>query len=74
MLDALKTQVGGDHYLKMKIQPAEFILANNIGKYEADAIERVCRWKNKNGIEDLHKARQSIQILIDYLERENDAE
>ena len=68
MLDALKTQVGGVHYASMKIQPAEFILANNLGKYEGDAIEYISRWKNKNGTEDLRKAQQSLQILIDYLD------
>lgn len=74
MLKALKLQYGGNHYSSMAIQPAEFILANNIGHYEASAIEYLCRWKNKNGAIDLLKAQQCIEILIDHHERENDAE
>ena len=65
-MQALKHQIGGNHYTSMSIQPAEFILANGIGKYEGDVIQYVTRWKSKGGIEDLKKAQQSIQIIIDY--------
>lgn len=65
-LQALKHQIGGNHYTSMTIQPAEFILANGIGKYEGDVIQYVTRWRSKGGIEDLKKAQQSIQIIIDY--------
>jgi hypothetical protein len=69
MLEALKTQIGGDHYSSMKIQPAEFILANDIGPYEAKAIEYIVRWKKKGGISSLAKAQHAIQILIDYQQK-----
>ena len=65
-MQAIKYQIGGNHYTSMSIQPAEFILANGIGKYEGDVIQYVTRWKSKGGIEDLKKAQQSIQIIIDY--------
>ena len=65
-MKSLKHQVGGNHYTSMAIQPAEFILANNLGKYEGDVIQYVTRWKSKNGIEDMQKAQQAIQIIIDY--------
>lgn len=40
-----------------------------------NVIKYICRWKNKNGIEDLKKARWYISHLIDYLEeRENSNE
>ena len=65
-MEAIKHQIGGNHYTSMSIQPAEFILANGIGKYEGDVIQYVTRWKSKGGIEDLKKAQQSIQIIIDY--------
>jgi len=29
--NALKTQVGGDHYKQFEIQPVEFITRNNLG-------------------------------------------
>ena len=65
-MEAIKHQIGGNHYTSMTIQPAEFILANEIGKYEGDVIQYVTRWRSKGGIEDLKKAQQSIQIIIDY--------
>ena len=65
-MEAIKHQIGGNHYTTMSIQPAEFILANGIGKYEGDVIQYVTRWRSKGGIDDLKKAQQSIQIIIDY--------
>lgn len=64
----LRTQVGGDHYAKMKIQPLEYILANDIPFSEGAVIKYVSRWRNKNGVEDLKKARQTIDVLIEYEE------
>lgn len=61
---ALETQVGGNHYKDLKIQPIEFIHANNIPFCEANAIKYLCRWRNKNGKQDLEKARHYIDLLI----------
>jgi hypothetical protein len=72
MLESLKSQVGGDHYQSMKIQPAEYILANGLGHYEAAAVEYISRWQLKGGIASLEKAQQCLQILIDY-QRQQDA-
>lgn len=63
--NALETQVGGSHYKELKIQPIEFIHANNIPFCEANAIKYLCRWRNKNGIEDLKKAKHYIDLLIE---------
>ena len=63
---ALETQVGGAHYKDMKIQPLEFIHANNIGFCEANAIKYLCRWRTKNGIQDLEKAAHYIALLIQF--------
>lgn len=67
---ALKVQAGGDHYVNSKIQPIEFIHANNIPFCEANVIKYVFRWKTKNGLEDLKKARHYIDLLIE-LESKN---
>lgn len=61
---ALDTQVGGDHYKSMAIQPVEFIHANRIGYIEGAVIKYVCRWRRKNGVEDLKKARHFLDLLI----------
>ena len=63
--EALKTQVGGDHYRALRIQPVEYIWGNNIPFIEGSVIKYVTRWRSKNGIEDLKKARHFIDLLID---------
>lgn len=62
---ALATQEGGNHYKQLKIQPVEYIHANNIGYFEGCVIKYVTRWRNKNGLEDLRKARHFIDLLIE---------
>jgi len=57
-------QIGGDHYKGYKIQPVEFIHANNIPFLEANVIKYVMRHKDKNGLEDLQKAKHYIDLLI----------
>ena len=63
-MNPLSEQFGGDHYRKMKIQPIEFVLANDLGYCEGNIIKYVCRFRDKNGIDDLHKARHYIDFLI----------
>jgi Protein of unknwon function (DUF3310) len=65
---ALLTQVGGSHYTDMKIQPAHYNLANNMGWAEGDAISYISRWRNKGGLQDLRKARQTLLLLIEHEE------
>lgn len=63
--DAADTkQIGGDHYKGYKIQPVEFIHANEIPFLEANVIKYVMRHKDKNGLEDLQKAKHYIDLLI----------
>ena len=66
---ALDRQEGGNHYKNCKIQPIEFITANGIGFCEGCAIKYLVRWRQKNGIEDLKKARHYIDLLIEFEER-----
>lgn len=61
-------QIGGNHYKKFKIQPAEFCYVNDIPYLEATAIKYLCRWKDKGGIQDLEKARHYIDLLIEFTE------
>lgn len=64
-LSALSTQVSGTHYKDMPIQPVEFIHKNGIGFCEGAVIKYVSRWKKKNGVEDLKKARHFLDLLIE---------
>lgn len=63
---ALETQVGGSHYKNFKIQPVEFIHQNGIGYMAGNVIKYVSRYREKNGIEDLKKARHYIDMLIEF--------
>lgn len=63
----LDVQVGGSHYKNRKIQPVEYIHANNMGFLEGCIVKRITRWRDKNGYEDLEKIKHEIDLLI-YLE------
>lgn len=62
---ALEVQVGGNHYKDLAIQPVQYIHANGIGYFEGNVIKYVSRWRAKNGIKDLEKARHYIDLLIE---------
>jgi hypothetical protein len=51
-------------YYKTKIQAIDIIEANNLGFHEGNIIKYVLRYKGKNGIEDLHKAKWYLERLI----------
>jgi hypothetical protein len=62
---AKDTQVGGDHYKHMKIQPMEYSMANNLNACQHTAIKYITRYKTKGGKMDLEKAIHCIQLLIE---------
>ena len=64
-MSAYDTQSGGSHYRDMAIQPSKFIKANDIPWFEANVIKYICRWRAKNGMEDLRKARHYLDLLIE---------
>lgn len=65
MSDANKTQVGGDHYKEDKIQHWDFCFANNYDIFQVYITKYIHRWKRKNGIEDLLKARHALDKYIE---------
>lgn len=64
-MSALDTQVGGDHYKHMPIQPFEFCQKNNLNMGESGIVKYVCRHRVKGGKEDLLKARHLIDMIIE---------
>lgn len=62
---ANESQVGGGHYKDKKIQPWDFIVANDMGYLEGCIVKYVSRYKNKNGMEDLLKAKHYLDKLIE---------
>lgn len=52
------------HYASLKIEPWDYVAANDLGYFEGSVIKYVSRWRQKNGIEDLKKARAFLDRLI----------
>jgi hypothetical protein len=65
-----ETQVGGGHYKSFAIQPLEFIVKNDLDFLQGNVVKYVVRYKVKNGIEDLKKARHYIDLMIELLEKD----
>ena len=63
--DPNSRQVGGDHYKGKTVQPWDFIAANGLGFFEGNVVKYVTRWKDKGGVQDLHKARHYLDKLIE---------
>ncbi len=60
-------QEGGSHY-QSGIQHWDFVIANALGYFEGQITKYVTRWRKKNGLEDLKKARHFLDKLIEEVE------
>ncbi len=68
-------QVGGDHYLGLGIQPWDAMEAwmtpeQFQGFLIGNVIKYVARYRQKNGVEDLRKAKHYLEKLIEVLDEE----
>ena len=63
---ATDTQIGGDHYTKLAIQPMQYSMKNKLDPLQHTIIKYVTRFRDKAGIEDLEKAKHCIDMLIEY--------
>lgn len=61
-----------DHYTQWRIEPFTFLMLNNVPFPEGNIIKYVLRWRKKNGVEDLRKARRIIDMMIELEENEQD--
>ena len=64
-MSKLKEQVGGNHYCNLAIQPVEYITENKLSYLQGNVIKYVTRYKDKNGLQDLQKAKHYIELLIE---------
>lgn len=65
---SLDVQVGGNHYKRVRIQPVEYIAANNLGFLEGCVVKRITRWRDKpagDQFEDLRKIKHEVDLLIE---------
>lgn len=67
-VNPLDIQVAGNHYKGKRIQPVEYIAANNLNFLEGCIVKRITRWRDKEGksrFEDLEKIKHEIDLLIE---------
>jgi hypothetical protein len=67
---ALNEQVGGNWYKKLKIQPLDYAMDNELNPCQAKVVKYVSRYNLKHKaikdqIKDLEKAKHVIDILIE---------
>ena len=56
------------HYNK-GIEMWDYAHSHNLDFFEGNIVKYITRWKDKNGIEDLHKAKQYLDKLIELEEK-----
>ena len=61
---ATKDPADPKHYNQLKIQPRDYITENKLDYNEGNVIKYVTRWRHKNGLEDLLKAKNYLDYLI----------
>lgn len=71
MAKANDKQIAGSHY-KTNMECWDYIVANDVGYLDGNAIKYLTRWRKKNGLEDLKKAQHFLEKLIE-LEMEKQA-
>jgi hypothetical protein len=55
----------------LAIQPFQFSMANKLDPMQHPIIKYVTRFRSKNGVQDLEKARHTLDLLIAW-EKEQD--
>ena len=58
------------HY-DFTIEPFDYIHDNDMGFAEGNVVKYITRWKYKDGLQDLYKAKRYIEMLIEKEEEEN---
>lgn len=53
------------HYARLTPQPVELINDWGLDYLEGSVIKYLSRWRHKNGVEDLHKAKRFLEMLIE---------
>jgi len=67
-----KDNIDPDHYKQGKIEVIDFILDQKFTYLEGNVVKYVSRYKFKNGLEDLKKARWYIDKIIEEYNNEDD--
>lgn len=54
-----------EHYTQWLVEPFTFFMLNNIPFAEASVCKYMLRWRKKNGLQDLEKAKRIIEMMIE---------
>ena len=52
-------------YYKKGIETTKYILSHNMGFCEGNIIKYITRYKQKDGLQDLKKAKKYLELLIE---------
>ena len=63
-------QVGGVHYSGKALQHWDIVAMHQLDYFQGQITKYVMRWKSKNGLEDLKKARHFLDKYIELYEEE----
>lgn len=66
IISSLKKQYGGNHYKSLAIEPVEYAYKNNLDFFQGNVVKYITRFRDKNGLEDLKKAKHYIDLLIQF--------
>ena len=62
-MSAYESQVGGDHYSKLAIQPMQYSMANKLDPLQHTIIKYTTRVR---GLQDLKKAIHALEMLAEH--------
>lgn len=65
-MSAYESQVGGDHYSKLAIQPMQYSMANKLDPLQHTIIKYTTRFRDKAGLQDLKKAIHALEMLAEH--------
>jgi hypothetical protein len=60
----VETYISPSHYRQGKIEPWDFIVSQNLNFLAGNVVKYISRYKHKNGVEDLKKAKTYLEKLI----------
>ena len=64
---ATDAQVGGTHYKDCKIQPVEYIYANDLGFLEGNVVKYITRHRAKGeGARDIYKVKHYADLILQF--------
>jgi hypothetical protein len=65
----LDVQIGGSHYKGLAMQPVQFSNIAALGFCEGNVVKYLCRWRKKNGLEDIDKVRHYLELLLEAIDK-----